>query len=351
MNPPPAAPELETAAPSAGSKDIISQSEIERLLTQVEQVQNVSPPAPGAIPQASASPPGRELVRRFDFPKLSPFSPAELRPLRLRHEDFISALATRLSIHLGSEVALRLTKLEALPFQKFVDGLANPTYLTMLKLPPLKGICLLDIPPRLALCIVDRELGGPGRVAEEACQIGKIETRLLAPMVSLIIKEWCAIWGDLMEIQAVVLGNEGDSRFLRTSPPENSMLLVGVEMKLGETAEQIQFAFPHPMLEPLTIKLDGGTATEGKQDPAAKGAPAKWNALFDDLQIEVRAELPELQLPAGQVAELKPGDVLNLPPEFLNEVRLRLGHHPGFVGTLGVSGRRRAVKIDKCLKG
>jgi flagellar motor switch protein FliM len=347
MNPSPTLSELDSSSSDSAPKEIISQSEVEQLLAQVE---SVAPPAASADPQAPINPAGREIIRRHDFPKLSPFSTAELRPLRMRHEDFISALATRLSIYMGLEVGLQMSKLEALSFQKFADALSNPTYLTMLKLPPLAGICLLDIPPRLALCIVDRELGGPGRAVEETRLIGKIEARLLSPIVGLIVNEWCGIWSDLMEIQPVVLGNESNSRYLRTSTPENSMLVAGVEMRMAETVEQIQFAFPYPMLEPLTLKLNTEANSSGKPDAAAKIAPAKWNSLFDELQIEVKAELPEIQLPAGQVAELKPGDVLSLPPEYMNEVRLRLAHHPGFIGTLGTSNQRRAVKIDKCLK-
>jgi flagellar motor switch protein FliM len=347
MNPSPTLSELDSSPSGSASKEVISQSEIEQLLAQVE---SAAPPAPGADPQASVNPSGREVIRRHDFPKLSPFSPAELRPLRMRHEDFISALATRLSIHLGLEVGLQMSKLEALPFQKFADGLSNPTCLTMLKLPPLAGICLLDIPPRLGLCIVDRELGGPGRTAEETRQIGKIEARLLSPVISLIVNEWCGIWSDLMEIRPAVLGNESNSRYLHTSTPGTSMLVVGVEVRMAETVEQMQFAFPHAMLEPLTLKLNAGGNGGEKPDAAAKTAPAKWNALFDDLQIQVRAELPGIQLPAGQLAELKPGDVLSLPPEWMNQVRLSLANHPGFVGILGTSNERRAVKIEKCLK-
>lgn len=347
MNPSPALSELDSPTSDSAPKEIISQSEVEQLLAQVE---SVAPSAPGADPQALINPAGREIIRRHDFPKLSPFSPAELRPLRMRHEDFISALATRLSIYLGLEVGLQMSKLEALPFHKFAEGLSNPTYLTMLKLPPLAGICLLDIPPRLALCIVDRELGGPGRAAEETRQIGKIEARLLSPIVGLIVNEWCGIWSDLMEIQPAVLGTESNCRYLHTSTPENSMLVAGVEMRMAEAVEQIQLAFPHPMLEPLTLKLNTEANGSKKPDAAAKTAPAKWNSLFDDIHIEVKAEMPEIHVPAGQLAGLKLGDVLTLPPESVNQVRLSLANHPGFVGTLGTSNQRRAVKIDKCLK-
>lgn len=153
-----------------------------------------------------------------------------------------------------------------------------------------------------------------------------------------------------MEIHPAVLGTESNTRYLRSSAPETSMLVVGMEMHLGDMAAQIQLAFPHPMLEPLTLKLNAGAGGPEKPGAAAKAVPLKWNPLFDDLQIEVKAELQDIQLPAGQVAELKPGDILGLPPDWMNQVRLCFANHPGFLGTLGISNQRRAVKIEKSIK-
>jgi flagellar motor switch protein FliM len=270
--------------------------------------------------------------------------------LRVRHEDLVVSLATRLSIHLGLEVVMQMAKLEAMTYHTFAEGLTNPTFTTMLKAQPLTGIGLLDIPPRLGLSIVDRELGGPGRVAEDTSQIGKVETRLLSTVVHLIVNEWCAVWKDLMELQPSVLGHEMNSRYLDTSDPDTTMLVVGVETHIGDLVEMMQFAFPHHMLEPLTLKLNASAAHAEKPGATTKNAPLKWNPFFDDVDVQVRAELPEIQVPGSQVAELKVGDIVPLPPECMTEVRLRLANHPGFIGTLGISNQRRAVKIDKCLK-
>jgi flagellar motor switch protein FliM len=338
---------LDLQASGSLSNEIVSQSEVERLLAQVE---SVDPSAPGAGPQAAVNLTGPQAVRRHEFPKVSLYSSAELRQLRMRHEDFISSLAARLSIHMGMELSLQMSKLEAVPFQSFTDGLSNPTYLSVLKLHPLAGIGLLDIPPRLGLCMVDRELGGPGRTLEETLQIGKIEARLLGQVVDLIVQEWCGTWRDILEVRPTVLGTESNSRFLTTSEPSTVMLVVGVEMRFTDTAETMQLAFPHPMLEPLTLKLNAGANGRDKPGAAVPAALPRWNPLFDDIQIQLQAELPEIQLPAGQVARLQPGDVLNIPADLMSQVRLRLADHPGFVGTLGVSSQRRAVRIEKPLE-
>ena len=102
-------------------------------------------------------------------------------------------------------------------------------------------------------------------MAEESSQVGKIEARLLSTVVSLIVNEWCSIWRDLMEIQPSVLGYEVNSRYLETSSADTIMLVVGMETRISDVVEQMQFAFPHHMLEPLGRKLRVAPQTAGKR--------------------------------------------------------------------------------------
>ena len=65
------------------------------------------------------------------------------------------------------ECGLKMTKLETVRFQPFISGLSNPTHLVLFQLDPPGSICLLEIPPRLGLCLIDRELGAPESFPEE----------------------------------------------------------------------------------------------------------------------------------------------------------------------------------------
>lgn len=333
---------------ASGTSELVSQSEIEQLLAQVE---SVDPVAAGITPGLNTTmPPAQSgAVRHHLFPKLSPFTASELRALRLRHETFIAALAARMSIHLGLEISLQMSKLEVVPFQTFTEGLSDPTYLTLLKMPPLDGICLLDTAPRLALSVVDRELGGPGHVTDETRQIGKIESTLLSPVINLIVNEWCSVWKDLVEIRPAVIGHESNSRYIATSSPDTNMLVVGIQVTVAATVDQVQIAFPHTALNPIMVKLGAVTQNSEKQEAAAKNGPAQWNSLFDNVDIEITAVLPVIELPAGEVAGIKVGDVLKFPTEYFNQVQLHLAGRPVFGGALGAAGPRRAVKIEKSL--
>jgi len=133
-----------TSPPSRG--ETVTQSVVEELLAQVG-----ASDAPAN--EAHLASPGRApagMAERCVFPPHSHFGPTLLRKLRIRHENFIRALAARLSLHLRLELGLQLTSFDTLQFQKFIEGISVPAHLTMIGFEPLDGVCLLDVPPRLA---------------------------------------------------------------------------------------------------------------------------------------------------------------------------------------------------------
>src|SRR5213082_3357085 len=64
-------------------------------------------------------------VRGHDFRQSGFLAPSELRRIRLRHEQFIRALAARLAIFLRLELTVQLAKLQIISYQKFTEGLSN----------------------------------------------------------------------------------------------------------------------------------------------------------------------------------------------------------------------------------
>lgn len=338
---------MSTPLDKSTSGETVTQSEVERLLAEMSGA-NAAEAEAGATDRPGGLADGTN--RRHEFPRLSFFSSRELRKLRVRHEEFISSLAAKLTIHLGVEVGMQMSMLDTLPFQKFIDGLANPTHLTLVKLEPLLGICLLDIPPRLGISIANRELGGPAVSQDDPRELGKIEARLVARVVEMIVGEWCGIWSEFQSMRPVLLGNENNGRFLQTCGPDTTMLVLGIATQLNGVSEQIQFAFPHFTLEPL---IQQSSATEEKQTKPTAGALASkqpWKPSLNGVPVSVTARLPEVELTVRELAEFKPGDILPLPPQFVTQVRLCVADTETFVGGLGVSEDRWAVMLSEVIK-
>ena len=119
-----------------------------------------------------------DTIRTYDFRQSGFLAPSELRRIRQRHEQFVRSLAARLAIFLRLEFTVQLAKLQIVGYQKFIEHLPT-THITLFKVDPLKGVGLLEIPPRLSLSLVDRMLGGPGKAPDAARELSEIEVALV----------------------------------------------------------------------------------------------------------------------------------------------------------------------------
>ena len=336
--------------------EVLSQSEVERLLAQVDADQGGQPgPVAGETTPVSgtSSDPrrtGRVESMPYDFRQPSFLSPNQMRRLRILHESYLRSLSGRLSLYLRLEFSAQLTKLHTLPFQKFVDELASPTHLSLFKAEPLRGICLLDIPLRLGLTIVDRLLGGPAHSVSLEREMSEIELALLNQVGAIILAEWCGQWGKIKDIRPNVIGNENNGRFLQSSPHDTVMLAVAIEVKLGDCVEQMQFAFPCRTLEPLMSGLNAITDRDESANAQVSARPRRWNPMLAHVRVPIVAEWQGLRLTARQLTQLKPGDVLPLAPGQSNDVKIRLAQITRFSGRLGTAGDSLAVQLTSVLK-
>lgn len=322
------------AAPNEpdGTADVLSQSEIERLLSQVSEKETKD----------------QDSIQPYDFRHPLFLSATELRRLRIRHEDFIRALGARLSIYLRLEFSLQMSKLQTITYQKFTEALPNPSHLTLFKVEPLRGVGILDIHPRLGLTIVDRLLGGPAHSISADHDFSEIEMALLDQAVQLILAEWCHHWAGVQELRPIMLGHENNGRFLQTAPRDTIMLVLAMEAKVGDCLEQMQIALPCFTLEPLIRKL-GHINGESTEEVAPVSA-VRWNRNFDDVPVPVTAMWDDLKLTARDIVNLKVGDILPLDPKSVQQVKLRLADTPKFEGHLGTTDGKWAVAVTGIAK-
>jgi flagellar motor switch protein FliM len=291
-------------------------------------------------------------VRKHDFRHSAFLTHSELRWTRLRHEQYVRALAARLSMCLRMDIMVRLSRLEILNYQQCLEGLASPMHVSLFKAEPLKGVCLLVVPPRLGLIFVDRLLGGPGHTPEANRDLSEIETALLDQVIQIILTEWCNHWQDVQEIKPSLLGHENNSRFLQTAPPDTAMLQITLEAAFDDTVEPMQLLFPYYTIEPFIRHMQplGMQFTDGAAPGAKEGASRhKWNPELNTVKINITAEWPGLQLTALELARLKAGDVLLMPAQNTNQVQVFLAKTPKFCGRLGTCGPRWAVELTRTL--
>ena len=322
-------------------------SDVEDLLAQIdEQAAGKSVP-----PDAGEKKPGvSDSVQPYDFRHPVFLSPKEIRKLRAQHDDYIQSLATRLSSYLRLDIGLQLSKLQTLGCQKFIESVGTPANIVLFKVEPLRGICIIEVSPRLAFTFVDRLMGGPGHTSSLNRDLTEIEVALLDQVVEIIISEWCVHWAGLIELRPSILGHENSGRFLTASQASSTMLSVSLEARVGDCVEQIKLGIPFPILEPILHKLNAELDAAAVLTTTTPPVSPRWKKDYDEVSVPLSAEWIRLRLSARELTRLKVGDILQWDVETAGRVMLRLARRPKFEGRLGTRGKKWAVEITNVLK-
>jgi flagellar motor switch protein FliM len=330
--------------PKAPATDFLDQSEIDRLIAQTVETQA---PKTTVVGGGAAGAAGTLKIEAYDFRNPAFLSEAELRRLRLLHEDFIRYLSARLSLYLRMEFSLKMAKLTTVTYSKFCESLPNPTHLSLFKVEPLVGVGILDVNPRLALTIADRLLGGRGHSVKAERYLTEIEIALIEDVILILLEEWCAQWKAEQELRPLIIGHENNGRFLQTSPKDAIVLALTLECNFGDCSEQLQIGVPYYTIEPVVKKMQARRHKDTAVTQTVKRA--EWQAAYDRITVPVRVEWQAVELAVREIASLRVGDVIEMPPNLCHETRVLLNGTPKFVGTVGLDTDRVAIQLTRKL--
>ncbi len=330
--------------PQKPASALLDQSEIDKLLAQGGAEPGA---ARGTLIRANGvRAAGSETVKvePYDFRNPAFLSEAELRRLRLVHEDFTRYLSARLSLFLRMEFGLKISRFTTVNYSKFTESLPGPTHLCLFKAEPLTGISVLDLAPRLALTIADRLLGGRGHSIKAERHLTEIEIALIDDVVLMILEEWCHQWKSEQELTPLIVGHESSGRYLQTSPKDAVVLAITLEANFGDCTEQIQIGVPYYTIEPLARQMQARRQKDATVTTAVE-KKAAWHETYASIAMPVRAEWDTYEVSLREITDLRVGDVIEMPAEQLRQTNLLLNGVPKFVGTVGLDTDHIAVQL------
>lgn len=324
--------------------DYLNQSDIDKLMSEaLDGAKTTVFRADGTKIEAKEN-----TVETFDFRTPIFLAEAELRRLRMVHQDYIRTLSARFSAFLRADFNMKMSKLTTLPYAKFAETIQNPSHLTLFKVDPLPGIAVIEIHPRLAMSMTNRMLGGRGGSGEADRFLTEIEIALLEDILQIIVQEWMMQWRDEELLKPTLLGHETNARFLQICAKDTVMLVLGMEAQAGESLEQIQLGVPYYMIEPLMKKMQAARQKESEQEAISKRL--QWRGSYDGISVPVIADWQVPGLSLSDVAQLRVGDVIQMPKTAIDHTRIRLAENARFLARAGNEDGHVAVQITQRIK-
>ena len=325
--------------------DVLDQSEVDALLAAVDAGQVDGDQGEGFAPDKPKAP--RE-VRTYDFKRPERVSKDQMRALEAIHEGFAGTFGASLSGFLRTIIEARVTTTEQLTYSEFIYSLPNPTCFNLLGAPPLEGQMCLELSPLIIYPIIDRLLGGSNaEMYVPQRPLTSIEQRLISRILDRALSNLTEVWSALVQVEFQLNEAESNPHLVQIVAPNEVVVVVGFELKMGARAGTMSLCIPFNVIEPVMEKLATQSWLLYQQKAISERQVEELGTTVKHSKVDILAFLAETQIKLGDLLTLRPGDIILTDRPANSEVVVEVEGRKKYAGRLGQLKGGRAIKVTR----
>jgi flagellar motor switch protein FliM len=283
---------------------------------------------------------------RFDFRRPDRIPKSQVRAIHLLHDTFVRNLVSSLSAYLRSYLTVNLVSVEQLSYAEFLDGLPSPTFMVSLGLRPYDGNGVLELNPSLVFPILEMLLGGTGKSSPAIDRdVTEIEQKLLDGLIRIILHDLREAWKGVTAVDFTMESVETEPQLLHLLAPNEAVVAVGVEVRIGEAGGMMNIAMPSIVIKMMRQKFDQQWSL--RKTHASAGEQARILRLLREsvLSLETRMEGPTLSV--EDLLEMEEGHLLVFDYPVGRPLELVVNGTRKFRGQVVRNGKKRACLIEE----
>lgn len=336
--------------------DVLDQAEVDALLAAVgtgdvadDTVSPTIPPDPGDAALYALSPTTQPRdVQDYDFKRPERVSKDQMRSLESMHESFARNLGASLSGFLRTIVECRVATIEQLTYSEFIHALPNPTCFNLVQAPPLEGQVCLELSPLIVFPILDRLLGGSNsELFIPQRPLTSIELRLIKRIIDRVLESLSEAWTDLAKVEFELVDTESNPQLVQIVAPNEVVVLIGFEIKMGARAGTMSLCIPFNVIEPVISKLGSQSWYAYARKVQREDQSEKISSSLKYAKLMLRCYLAETSITIKELVDLRVGDIIQTGKSHLSDVMLCIEGKKRFSGTIGKFRGQRALKIRR----
>lgn len=323
--------------------DVLDQSEVDALLAAVDT---------GAVnhqgPTEVFSQQGKAQidVQVYDFKRPERVSKDQMRALEGLHEGFGRNFGAALSGYLRTIIEVSVAHIEQLTYSEFIHSLPNPTCFNLLKAEQLEGQLCLEISPLIIYPIIDRLLGGSNAdLFIPQRPLTQIEQRLVQRITDRATQHLSDAWSNLTPVKFTVEEFESNPQLVQIVPPNETVVVVGFELKMGNRAGTMSLCIPYNVIEPIMGVLAAQNWFSYQRKGGQEDHLKKLTRNVNNAPVEQRCFLARTSIRMSELLSLQPGDIITTEKPVNAQCFIEVEGKQKFRGTIGQFRGKRAVRI------
>jgi len=195
--------------------------------------------------------------------------------------------------------------------------------------------------------MIDRLFGGRGSTTgNKNRDLTDIEQSVMEGIIVRILANMREAWTQVIDLRPRLGQIETNPQFAQIVPPSEMVVLVTLEMKVGEEEGMMNFCIPYLTIEPIISKLSSQFWFSSVRRSSTTQYLGTLKEKLSSVEMDVVAEVGSIDLPIREVLSLRAGDVVRLSNIRVGDpLTLSVGNRKKFYCQPGVVGKKMAVQI------
>ena len=319
----------------------LTQSQIDALLNKMSsgEVSNEEEPS--------------KKVKDYDFASPKKFTKEQLRALDSLHETFSRMLSSYLSGMLRSVCDVEVFQIEEQRFYEYNNALPDNALLGIMDFKPgdtqyNESSLMMDMSTSLGFYLIDRLLGGSGNGYNLTRGYTEIELSILNNIFVKITSRLQDAWNTNLSVRIGLNSIETNSRLLQVFAPDDIVVIIILNIKLGNLTGNLSFCIAAESLEEFIDNFTVRYARVAKrQAPEKEQAKKKLilEGIFDS-DMEMVATFDEFPMELRDILQLQESDVIPLNKSINSDILMSVDGIPWFSAKIGETKGKKSVKLN-----
>lgn len=318
---------------------ILSQDEIDALLKGV-----VSGEVDTAPKEDTASAGG---AKQYDLLNQERIIRGRMPTLELINDRFIRRQSVAWTSLLREAIDFVVVGTQVIKFGEFLKKVPMPSSLNVFHMHPLRGNALFVMDAFLVYLIVDYFFGGKGQthVKPEGRDFTPVQLRIIKKLLLNALSDLQKAWQAVLPVKVEYVRSESNPQFAMVVTASEIVVVVTLQIVIGETSRDLFIVYPYAMLEPIKEKLYSGLVSDQLEQDGS------WNTKFreklQECTLPLTVRLGTTTVTVRDVLNFSPGDVVLLDQRPGDPLDCYIEGYHKFQGSPGVYKGNHACRVTK----
>jgi len=348
--------------------DVLSQEEIDALLSAVSSSDGIYDSAPAPMQAATMvydeQPSdvswlfdddddeidiGEKILNLYDFRRPDRVSKEQMRTLQNLHDSYARQFSTTLTNYLRTFVEIEVVSVDQLTYSEFIMSISNPSCIHLFKMEPIQVTAIFEMNPSLVFFIIDRLFGGLGKSSEHSRELTPIEQNVIRNIISRGLEDLAGTWQHMGDFSPKITDYETNPMFVQIAPPGETVILITFEVQMLKSSGLMSICFPHKIIETLFSFMTSESWITTQVQTTAETRRIMEEEI-QDLIVPLSVLIGQTKLTVRDLLQLEKDDILCLDKHKDEDLIVQIGGKSKMGGKSGIVGRKKAVKVTKIIE-